>query len=59
MQKAVMARDDWFYIQQQKKLVESVLEELKEDKELKSINYSKADFYFDPYHNVVGITIIK
>ena len=38
MIKKKMARDDWFYIQQQKKLVETVLKELKEDAELKRLN---------------------
>ncbi len=38
MQTASMARDDWFYIQQQKKLVESVIKELDQDTELKQLN---------------------
>ncbi len=38
IKKAIMVRDDWYYIQQQKKLVESVLKELKEDEELSRLN---------------------
>lgn len=35
---ANMARDDWFYIQQQKKLVDTIIAEIKEDEELKRLN---------------------
>ena len=38
MQSKNVARDDWFYIQQQKNLVELAVKKLKEDKELKQIN---------------------
>jgi len=33
-----MARDDWFYIQQQKKLVDTIISEIKDDEELKRLN---------------------
>ncbi len=33
-----MARGDWFYIQQQKKLVDTIIAEIKEDEELKRLN---------------------
>ena len=33
-----MGRDDWSYIQQQKKLVESVINEIEKDEELKRLN---------------------
>ncbi len=33
-----MARDKWFYIQQQKKLVDTIIAEIKEDEELKRLN---------------------
>jgi len=33
-----MARRDWVYIQQQKKLVDTIMAEIKEDEELKRLN---------------------